>query len=73
MGKTMTTIPAAKPTEVGKKNSGLGFLDSEQIAMIDKALLNVGDFGEVRLILEKGCLRFVVVQKSYDVRHWQVE
>ena len=49
----------------------LKFLDPSQIPMIDEALAVVGDFGEVRLIVEKGRLRFVVTQKSFDAQKWQ--
>ena len=68
-----TTLPSKKQTEIDRKDPDLKFLDFNQIAMIDRALLKAGEFGEVRLILEKGCLRFVVVQQSFDVRHWQAE
>jgi hypothetical protein len=34
--------------------------------MIDEALRSLGDFGELRLVVEKGRLRFLVTQKSYD-------
>ncbi len=43
------------------------FLHARQIAMIEEALLSVGAFGEVRLVVEKGRLRFLVTSKSYDV------
>jgi hypothetical protein len=46
------------------------FLQSHQIEMIDEALSSVGDFGEVRLIVEKGRLRFLVTQKSFDTLKW---
>jgi len=49
----------------------LKFLDPSQIPMIDEALSVVGEFGEVRLIVEKGRLRFVVTQKSFDAQKWQ--
>ena len=42
-------------------------LDTHQIEMIDEALSSIGDYGEVRLIVEKGRLRFLVTQKSFDV------
>jgi hypothetical protein len=45
-------------------------LGVEQILMIDEALGSVGDFGEVRLVVEKGRLRFLVVQKSLDALKW---
>jgi len=34
--------------------------------MIDEALVTVGEFGEVHLVVNKGCLRFIITQKSYD-------
>ena len=47
------------------------FLQGHQIAMIDEALHSLGDFGEVRLVVEKGRLRFLVTQKSFDALKWQ--
>jgi len=46
-------------------------IELHQITMIDEALGSLGDFGEVRLIVEKGRLRFLVTQKSYDALKWQ--
>jgi hypothetical protein len=37
----------------------LTFLDAHQIAQIDRALAEVGDFGEIRLVKVKGKLRFI--------------
>ncbi len=55
-----------------QQRSGKGrFLTSEQIAMIDEALRTLGDFGEVRLVVEKGRLRFLITQKSYDALKWR--
>jgi hypothetical protein len=48
----------------------LCFLKPEQVAMIDEALGCLGEYGEVRLVVEKGRLRFIVTQKSYDVLKW---
>ena len=45
-------------------------LDSHQVAMIEEALESLGDFGEVRLVIEKGKLRFLVTQKSFDAQKW---
>jgi len=42
-------------------------LQSDQIALIEEALASVGEYGEVRLVVEKGRLRFLVLQKSLDV------
>ncbi len=47
------------------------FLSPSQIAMIDEALCSLGDYGEVRLIVEKGHLRFLVTQRSFDALHWR--
>ena len=46
-------------------------MKSYQISMIDEALGTLGDYGEVRLIVEKGRLRFIVTQKSFDALKWQ--
>lgn len=48
-------------------------LDPNQIALIEEALSTVGDYGEVRLIVEKGRIRFLVTQKSFDVLKWRHE
>lgn len=47
------------------------FLNPDQIAMIDEALCSLGQYGEVRLVVEKGRLRFLVTQKSIDTFKWQ--
>jgi hypothetical protein len=52
-------------------NKASQFLQPHQIAMIDEALRSLGQFGEVRLIVEKGRLRFVVTQKSFDALKWE--
>lgn len=49
----------------------LSFLDQRQVTMIDEALSALGDYGELRLIVEKGRLRFIVTQKSFDALKWQ--
>jgi len=48
----------------------LNFLELRQVTMIDEALSSLGDYGEVRLIVEKGKLRFLVTQKSFDALKW---
>ena len=47
------------------------YMELHQISMIDEALGTLGDYGEVRLIVEKGRLRFLVTQISYDALKWQ--
>jgi hypothetical protein len=49
----------------------LQFMEWSQIPMVDEALKSLGDYGEVRLIVEKGRLRFLVTQRSYDALKWQ--
>jgi hypothetical protein len=49
----------------------LSFLDKRQVKMIDEALAALGDYGELRLVVEKGRLRFIVTQKSFDALKWQ--
>ncbi|MEN6299279.1 MAG: hypothetical protein ABFD51_05105 [Anaerolineaceae bacterium] len=49
----------------------LKILEPKQISMIDEALCSIGDFGEVRLVVEKGRLRFLITNKSFDVLKWQ--
>jgi hypothetical protein len=49
----------------------LSFLDQRQVTMIDEALSDLGEYGELRLIVEKGRLRFIVTQKSFDALKWQ--
>jgi len=41
-------------------------LSNAHIRMIDEALATVGEFGEVHLVVNKGRLRFLITQKSYD-------
>jgi len=50
---------------------GLRFLSPHQVVMVDQALRSVGDYGEVRLVVSKGKLRFIVTQKSYDALKWE--
>jgi hypothetical protein len=54
----------------GQRNKNQ-FLLPRHIQMIDEALCSLGDFGEVRLVVEKGRLRFLVKQISYDTLKWQ--
>lgn len=48
--------------------SDLRFLSADQIQMIDEALesLRGNGFGCLRLVIEKGVLRFMVKETSYD-------
>jgi len=58
------------PESKGVLNLGsieLKFLQPEHVVMIEDALVGIGEYGEVRLIIEKGRLRFLVVEKSLDM------
>ena len=48
----MTPLPATPPLRQGS-------LSDRQIRQIERALAALGDYGEVRLIKEKGRLRFI--------------
>ena len=45
----------------------LVFLDADQVAHIDRALDDVGDFGEVRLVKARGKLRLIQKLTSEEV------
>ena len=57
------TEPVAQSTTMGR----LKFLNPETAGLIDRALQEVGDFGEVRLLVEKGRLRFIQKTRSEKV------
>lgn len=54
----------------GTENGARGLLP-EQIAMINEALGAIGEYGEVRLVIEKGQIRFLEVIHSYDALKWR--
>ncbi len=56
-----------------KIHKPLKFLKPQQITLLDEALSTLGDFGELHLVVVKGNLRFIVVQKSYDANKLQLE
>jgi len=49
----------------------LASLSERDILMIDEAITSVGEFGQVNLVVEKGRLRFVVTQQSYDALRFE--
>jgi hypothetical protein len=62
MNMTTTAKSLAKhpvPRSTPLNGNGLVFLDAQQIALIDRALAAVGDFGEIRLVKVKGKIRFI--------------
>lgn len=49
------------------ERAGLAFLTPFLVAQIDRALSKVGEFGEVRLVVMKGKLRFIQIMQSESV------
>lgn len=66
MEKEIRSVPHFKRDE----STSYRVLRTVHFDMIDEALSAVGEYGEVRLVVEKGQLRFIVVEKSYDVLKW---
>ena len=63
--------PHAPPEKISEQGPLYHFLQPQQIAMIDEALCSLGEFGEVRLVVDRGRLRFVITQRSFDAFKWQ--
>jgi hypothetical protein len=57
----------AEPVAQSPTSGRLKFLNPETASLIDRALQEVGDFGEVRLLVEKGRLRFIQKTRSEKV------
>lgn len=58
---------ATEPVAQSPTSGRLKFLNAETACLIDRALQEVGDFGEVRLLVEKGRLRFIQKTRSEKV------
>jgi len=69
-GTAMSTIFSDHKSPYNDKDDVYHFLLPRHIQMIDEALCSLGEYGEVRLVVEKGQLRFLVTQKSYDTLKW---
>ncbi len=69
-GMPMSNVNVNQLRSLGE-NRLLSFLDQRQVKMIDEALAALGEYGELRLVVEKGRLRFIVTQKSFDALKWQ--
>lgn len=67
----MTSQRSTSPLSAQNRSENCHFLEPRHIQMIDEALRSLGEYGEVRLVVEKGRLRFLVTQKSYDTLKWQ--
>jgi hypothetical protein len=71
--KTFDSADLDKKKEDIKIHKPLKFLKPQQITLLDEALSTLGDFGELHLVVVKGNLRFIVVQKSYDANKLQLD
>ena len=49
-------------------NKSINQLTVDQVKLINQAMTDVGDFGEVRLVIERGQLHYLVTQKSINIR-----
>ena len=63
----------AMDMEQGNLLEALKFLTPREIALIDKLLTAVGEFGEVRLEVKNGKLRFASHTESVDALKWDGE
>jgi hypothetical protein len=64
-------MPDQESKSSSGKNTQYQNLSDHQIELIDQAISSVAEYGEVHLIVEKGNLRFLVTQKSFDVLKWR--
>jgi hypothetical protein len=67
----MDRIWSLSQTEQDEGRLNQRHITPELIEMIEEALATLGEYGEVRLIVVRGRLRFVVTQRSMDVTKWQ--
>jgi hypothetical protein len=67
----MKTFEPSAEIEGQRNHYGYRFLTPRQVDMIDAALVEVGAYGEVHLVVERGRLRFIVTQVSHDALLWQ--
>jgi hypothetical protein len=63
----------AMDMEQGNLLEALKFLTPREIALIDKLLTAVGEFGEMRLEVKNGKLRFASHTESVDALKWDGE
>jgi len=64
-------VISPEPDSTSPRAPEFNMLNTHQIEMIQEALRSVGEYGEVRLVVEKGRLRFLITQKSFDTLKWR--
>ena len=47
------------------------FPEDKNLCMFSETLKAVSEIGRVELIVERGRLRYIVLEKSFDVNKWQ--
>ena len=67
----MAPSPLSTRTPASSTAAPLHSLTPQQVQMIEEALLSLGEYGELTLVVEKGRLRFMTVQKSVDIQKWR--
>ena len=65
----MVTHESCDPQNLPYGSLDVKFLKPNVIAAIERALNDVGSFGEVQLVIEKGHLRYIRTIKSEPVDH----
>jgi len=58
-------------SDPNKTAAACRFLNSREITMIDNALAALGEFGELRLVVQRGRLRYLITQRSLDALKWR--
>lgn len=73
--KVEVNMPDEQAMDTGQEIQleALKFLTPREIAFIDDLLASVGDFGEVRLEVKNGKLRFASRTESVDALKWDGE
>jgi hypothetical protein len=66
-GTTAMAQDTSETLPVLKLDRPLGVLKSEHIRQIDDALAELGPFGEVRIIKQRGKLRFIQKVESMNI------
>lgn len=56
-----------RPASNSRLEDELGFLTRQTVRRVDEALCRLGPYGEVRLVVVKGRLRFIQTVRSEEV------
>ena len=67
----MTKYTRAQLHSTTTRKVVLKHLSDNHLRMLDEAIEMVGDFGEIHIVIAKGRLRFLNIEKSYDALKYQ--